>query len=173
MREALHVFAAAYRDYLQNPTQEGRSAVLRTLPEADVAAQVSGAGMGFTDPPAMGAARRTYTGLSGTAFLHEQFGWEEVNGRPTPVLVLEGVERADAALAAEERRVAKRQRNPLYWIDRAIRLALMLPAYLVSVILGESVWKIDRSALGLPFRVLAVVANVLGVYLAGQALGWW
>jgi hypothetical protein len=40
----------------------------------------------------------------------------------------------------------------------------MIPTYIVGLILGESAVKIDRSALGLPLRLLAVVADALAVY---------
>jgi hypothetical protein len=173
MREALQAFKTAYTEYLENPTSDRRSRVIRAIPEAEEALLTGGGGYTFTDPPAMGPMRQTYMGLSATAFLHEQRGWGEVHGRPPFELVLEGIESADAFLAVEERKVAERRGRPTYWIDRAVRAALMLPAYIVSVILGESVGKIDRSAWGLPLRVLAVVADALGVYGAGKAFGWW
>ncbi|MDP9346697.1 MAG: hypothetical protein M3P44_13480, partial [Actinomycetota bacterium] len=155
MREALQAFVTAYADYLENPSPDPRSRVVRAMPEAGEALMAGGGGYTFTDPPAMGGMRQTDTGLGATAFLHEQRGWEEVHGQPTPLLVLRGIASADAVLAVEERKAverlaveereaAKRRRSPLYWADRAFRAALMLPAYLVSVIAGESAGKIDR-----------------------------
>jgi hypothetical protein len=85
----------------------------------------------------MGPMRQQYRGLSQTAFIHET-GWGQVNEREPFELVLEGMGSADAVLAAEERRVAKARRRPTYWLDRAVRTALMPAAYLVSVIVGES-----------------------------------
>jgi hypothetical protein len=172
MREALHVFAAVYTDYLQNPSQERKSRVIRAMPDAELALRAGGGGVTLLDPPAMGPMRQQYRGLSATAFIHET-GWGGVHGRPAYELVLEGIESADAVLAAEERRVAERRRHPTYWIDRAVRMALMLPAYLVSVIVGESVGKIDRSAWGFPLRVLALVADLLAVYGGGKLLKLW
>jgi hypothetical protein len=54
-----------------------------------------------------------------------------------------------------------------------LRTLLMIPAYLVGLVVGQSAGKLDRSAWGLPLRVLAIVADGLGVYGAGRAFGWW
>jgi hypothetical protein len=174
MRETLGAFTAAYVDYLKNPTQETRSQVLRLIPEADEALMAGGGGFAFTDAPAMGPFRQRYATLSATAFLHEQHGWERgVHGRPTHDLVIEGLERADSVLTVAQSRAVERRRRPTYWLDRAVRAVLMLPAYILSVIVGESVGKIDRSAWGLPLRVLAIVADALGVYAGGKLLKLW
>src|SRR5437588_11981221 len=117
------------------------------MPEADVALRAGGGGVTLLDPPAMGAMRQEYRGLAQTAFIHET-GWGQVHGREPYELVLDGISSADAVLAAEERRLAKLRRRPTYWLDRAVRTALMPAAYLVSVILGESASKIDSSAWG-------------------------
>ena len=106
------------------------------MPEAEVALHAGGGGVTLLDPPAMGPMRQQCRGLSATAFIHET-GWGNVHGRPPYELVLEGIESTDAVLAAEERRVAKARRRPLYWVDRAMRMTFMLPAYLVSVILAS------------------------------------
>jgi hypothetical protein len=172
MRAALAAFQSAYVDYLRNPDQAAKSKVFRAMPDAELAILSGGGGVTFTDPPAMGSMRRMYTGLSQTAFIHET-GWGDVHGRRPYELVLEGLESADAVLASEERRVADRRRHLTYWLDRAVRAALMLPAYLLSVILGESVGKIDRSAWGVPLRLLAIVADAAGVYGAGKAFRLW
>jgi hypothetical protein len=87
--------------------------------------------------------------------------------------VLEGIASADAVLAAEERRTAAARRRPTYWLDRAVRTALMPAAYLISVLLGESARKIDRSAWGLPLRLLSLVADLSALYFVGAALGLW
>jgi hypothetical protein len=50
MREALRVFTDAYVAYLQNPSSQGRSQVLRAMPEAEMALSTGGGGMTFTDP---------------------------------------------------------------------------------------------------------------------------
>jgi hypothetical protein len=83
------------------------------------------------------------------------------------------MESADAVLAAEERRQAKLRRRPTYWLDRAVRTALMPAAYLVSVLVGESAAHIDRSAWGFPLRVLSLVADLSALYFVGVALKWW
>jgi hypothetical protein len=142
------------------------------MPEAEMAMLEGGGGYTFTDPPAMGSMRQQYSGLSQTAFLHET-GWGPVHGRETYEMVLEGIESVDGVLAARERRVAMLRRRPTYWLDRAVRTALMPAAYSVSVIVGESAWKIDSSGLGMPLRLLSVVADVAAVSFAGVAFKWW
>lgn len=172
MREALGDFRTAYVNYLQNPSATTKSAAVRAMPEAEVALLSGGGGVTLLDPPAMGPMRQQYRGLSQTAFIHET-GWGQVNGREPYELVLEGIDSADAVLATEERRVAKLRRRPSYWFDRAVRTALMPAAYIVSVIVGESAGKIDRSAFGLPLRLISIVADGFGVYGGGKLLGWW
>ncbi len=142
------------------------------MPEAEIALAAGGGGVTLLDPPALGAMRREYRGLSQTAFIHET-GWGQVHGREPYELVLEGIASADAVLAAEERRLAKLRRRPTYWLDRAVRTALMPAAYIVSVIVGESASKIDRSGWGMPLRLLSVAADVAAVCFAGVAFNWW
>lgn len=172
MREALRAFKDAYVAYLSNPNPAARAAAVRAMPEAEPAVLAGGGGVTFIDPPAMGPMRQQYQGLAQTAFIHET-GWGQVYGREPYELVLEGLDSVDANLAAVQRRVAKRRRRPAYWLDRAVRTALMPAAYLVSVILGESAWTIDRSAWGLPLRLLSIAADVAAVYFAGVAFTWW
>jgi hypothetical protein len=170
MRAALAAFQSAYVAYLQNPTPATKSAAVHAMPDAELALFAGGGGVTLLDPPAMGPMRQQYRGLSQTAFIHET-SWGDVNGRPTYELVLEGIDSCEAVLEAEERRVAAARRKPSYWLDRAVRTALMPAAYLVSVIVGESAGKIDRSAAGLPLRLVSIVADVAGVYGAGKLIG--
>jgi hypothetical protein len=172
MREALRAFSDAYMAYLQNPSSATKSAAVRAMPDAEVALHEGGGGVTLHDPPAMGAMGRQYRGLSQTAFIHET-GWGQVHGREPYVLVLEGIVSADAVLAAKQRDLAKLRRRPTYWLDRAVRTALMPAAYLVSVIVGESASKINRSAWGLPLRLLSVVADAAAIYFAGVTFNWW
>lgn len=115
------------------------------MPDAELALLQGGGGVTLLDPPAMGPMRQPYRGLSQTAFIHAT-GWGQVHGREPYELVLEGIQSADAVLAAEERRVARARRRPTYWLDRAVRTALLPAAYLVSVIVRESASEIDRTA---------------------------
>ena len=137
MREALRAFQEAYVAYINHPSREAKAAAVRAMPEAELALLTGGGGVTLLDPPAMGSMGQEYCGLARTAFIHET-GWGQVHGREPYELVLEGIDSADALLAAEERRLAKIRRRPSYWLDRAVRTALMPAAYLVSVILGES-----------------------------------
>lgn len=172
MRDALHSFHGEYVEYLGSRSPAARAAAVRAMPEAELALQAGGGGVTLLDPPAMGPMRQQYRGLAQTAFIHET-GWGQVHGREPYELVLEGIESADAVLAAEERRLTKLRRRPTYWLDRAVRTALMPAAYIVSVIVGESASRIDRSVWGLPLRMLSVAADVAAVYFAGTAFRWW
>jgi hypothetical protein len=172
MREALRAFQEAYAAYLRSPSSVAKAAAVRAMPEAELALHAGGGGVTLLDPPAMGSMRQQYRGLAQTAFIHET-GWGQVHGREPYELVSEGIDSADAVLAAEERRVAKLRRRPTYWLDRAVRTALMPAAYIVSVIVGESASKIDRSAWGMPLRLLSIAADVAAVYFAGVAFDWW
>ena len=172
MREALREFQDAYVAYINTPSPRAKAAAVRAMPDAELALRAGGGGVTLLDPPAMGPMRREYQGLAQTAFLHET-GWGQVHGREPYELVLEGIDSVDAVLAAEERRLAKLRRRPTYWLDRAVRTALMPTAYVVSVIVGESASRLDRSAWGVPLRLLSVIADVAAVYFAGVAFNWW
>jgi hypothetical protein len=172
MREALRAFQEAYVEYIRGPSPAAKAAAVHTMPEAELALHAGGGGVTLLDPPAMGPMRQQYRGLAQTAFIHET-GWGQVHGREPYELVLDGIQSADAALAAQERRVATLRRRPSYWLDRAVRTALMPAAYIVSVIVGESASKIDRSVWGMPLRLLSVVGDVAAVYFAGVAFKWW
>lgn len=172
MREALRAFHEAYVEYIRSQSPAAKAAAVRAMPEAELALHAGGGGVTLLDPPAMGPMRQAYRGLAQTAFIHET-GWGQVHGREPYELVLDGIQSADAVLAAQERRVAKLRRRPTYWPDRAVRTALMPAAYIVSVIAGESASKIDRSGWGMPLRLLSVVADVAAMYFAGVAFKWW
>jgi hypothetical protein len=63
--------------------------------------------------------------------------------------------------------------NPLYWGDRLVRVLLGIPAYLVSVLLGTSFERVDRSAWGLPLRLVALVGEVITIAASARAIGLW
>jgi len=52
-------------------------------------------------------------------------------------------------------------------------MVLAIPAYLVSLIIGTSPIKIDRSPWGIPLRVLGIVADGLAIHFAGGAFHLW
>jgi hypothetical protein len=93
----------------------------------------------------------SYTGLANLAFLHEQPGWGGYDNPPYEAVIF-NLDAARAHLVDAAEQAEARRRNPLYWIDRALRALLTIPAYLVGLIVGESAVKIDRSAWGLPLR---------------------
>jgi hypothetical protein len=174
---ALDRFVSAYERYLHGGPSGGgalREAVIDSIPAADNAMDVANAVFYIEDPPMLGPTRRRYYGLANTAFLHEQPGF-----RPTgldPAIferVIDAVRIARSRLEERAREEERRRRNPFYWIDRALRLALAIPAYLVSLIVGTSPVRVDRSAWGVPLRILGVVADGLAIYFAGRAFHLW
>lgn len=177
--EALDTFRERYIAYL-NAGPDGdnalRQRVIESIPAAERALEDASGVFVFQDPPALAPYQRTYRGLMNTAFLHEQPGWQPYAFSDGPAVyerVLDGVGFARARLVDLDGQVRQARRRPAYWIDRALRSLLLVPAYLVSLVIGESAASIDRSKLGLPLRLLAIFADALAVYTAGQVFGWW
>lgn len=133
-----------------------------------------GMGIVVTSPPAMGGGV-THRGLANVAFLHETPGYRPIGeeGGATFQLVLDSVDQSIAYLVEYEKDLSRARRRPLYWVDRAIRALLSVPAYLVSVLFGVSRPKVEGSWLGVLLRCLAAVAEVFGILAAGRALGLW
>jgi hypothetical protein len=169
---ALDAFRAAYVAFLEGDDgdDELRQAVHNTMPAAQRALNTAQLNIQVADPPALGAHRQVYSGLATLAFMHEHPGWESSG---VPGMVLDNLDGGRARLEDQRVQAAARRRSPLFWIDCALRALLMVPAYLVGLIVGESPLKIDRSAWGLPLRLLAILADGLAIYFAGRAFGWW
>lgn len=172
LTKGLDEFKAAYLGFLEHGGDERRQEVHRTMPAAQRALNAAALNLVVADPPALGAHRQTYTGLATLTFLHEQPGWQ-YREFSVPQIVLDNLDGARGRLADMRKQQLRRRRNPLYWIDKALRALLTIPAYLVGLIVGESAVKIDRSAWGLPLRLFAIVADALGIYGAGRVFGWW
>jgi hypothetical protein len=120
--------------------------------------------------------RRRHSGLANTAFLHEHPGFRPNPYGDDPAVfegVVDAIHQGRARLVHREGKAKRQRRRPTYWIDRTLRALLLVPAYLVSLIVGGSPLTIDRSAWGLPLRLLAVVADALGAYGGGKLLGLW
>lgn len=190
LKRDLDEFLNAYVAYLQaGPTQpqpglivtssgdpQARARVIERIPAAERAMDIAGVTPVVTDPPALGAHRQAYAGLSNLAFKHEEPGWRMSGLSGGPELydhVIDWVGQARAQLDNMAREERRRRRNPLYWLDRAVRILLAIPAYIVSRIVGRSVYEIDRSPWGLLLRVIAVIADGLTIYFAGRIFGFW
>jgi hypothetical protein len=120
------------------------------MPAAQRAIDAVDANIAVADPPAMGAHRQVYTGFATLAFLDEEPGWNTPTTRSPEGSRQPRYGRGAAGRSPSTR--SPRRRNPFFWIDRALRALLMIPAYLVGLIVGESTVKIDRSAWGLPLQ---------------------
>lgn len=187
LRADLDAFRMAYERYIAayergGPVPENiRDAVIARIPAAERAEAVSETTLAVTDPPALGAHRQTYYGLSNTSFLHERpgfsrmgFSFDPDGGGPTLYeAVLESVKTGVATLKDMAKQERRRRKNPVYWIDWLLRAVLGIPAYLLGLILGVPAQRIDSSPFGTLLRVIAAAANVVGIYVGGHELGWW
>jgi hypothetical protein len=175
---SLEVFRAAYENYLSSGPgdEQAKAAVIRTVPAAQRAFDSADLNLTVADPPMLGPHRQTYVGLQNVVFLHERPGFRSTGFSGEPGIadaVLETTDQATAVLHDEILLETKRRKNPLYWIDRVARLAISIPTYLVSLIIGESVVSIGRSAWGIPLRVVGIVADLLAIFFGGRAFGIW
>jgi hypothetical protein len=174
--EALDRFEAAYNDFLSSGGADPgkRRAVTEAIPAAQRGLDAAGGYFAVGSPPGMPGRPEVHEGLVATAFLHERPGYRTMPGDPaTYDGVLDAVAGAKAELKEQTRERSARRWSPLYWLDGIVRVLLSVPAYIVSRIVGTSVGRIDKSAWGLPLRLLAVVADGLGVYAGGRLLGLW
>ena len=170
---ALSAFHKAYRAFLEGGSDDAelRGAVLATIPAAQRALTAANHHMVVADPPMTGGVT-TYTGLSTIAFLHERPGFR-LSEPPLYTAVIDNVVGAQAKLKDMAEQEARRRRTVTYWGDRLVRALLSIPAYIVSRVIGVSVTKVDRSAWGLPLRLLGVAADATAVYFAGRAFKLW
>jgi hypothetical protein len=173
-RFALKTFDETYAAYLvasQNGETDQRwrlrEEVDHLLPAAQTSLNASRVNVVITPPSHIGGI--VHQGLPNTVFLHEQDG---VYG-DVPRLIFDTVRVADGYLAEQEKALARKRRNPLYWIDRFLRAVLGLPAYLLSLILGVPAARIAESPLGTALRVAEVILTAFLVYFGGQTAGWW
>jgi hypothetical protein len=119
-------------------------------------------------PPVVGGP--SYSGLANVAFLFERPGWGGA-GIPRRVLDMGGI-----GIAQLEKQIAeatRRRRNPLYWTDRGLRAVLGFPAYLLSLVLGVPVARIEESPWAILIRVAEIALAAIGAYFGGREAGWW
>jgi hypothetical protein len=112
----------------------------------------------------------SHSGLANVAFLFEEPGWGGV-GIPRRVFDLGGI-----GIAQLEKQIAettRRRRNPLYWTDRGLRAVLGFPAYLLSLILGVPVARIEESPWAIFIRAAEIALAAIGAYFGGREAGWW
>ncbi|MEJ7792032.1 MAG: hypothetical protein WKF65_08695 [Gaiellaceae bacterium] len=181
--EALGDFRDAYTKYLnatvlagQHPSSEPvlRREAARTSAGAARAMSLAGTNVGWDLRHSGGPLIK---GLASVAFLHETpHGYSDsifTPGLPPYQGVLDIVEQTLNYLEHAEREARRRRWNPLFWIDRALRALLGIPAYLLGLLLGRPANEINASPFGLPLRLLALAVEVVGVAIAGRQVGWW
>lgn len=152
-----------------------RSQVMRAATPAQTAMNAIGAGVSWLPPPAAGGP--VLSGLVNMVFIHESVhgyagGMFGTGGQPYQAII-DVVDSALASLDRLERAIRRKRKNPLYWVDRGLRLVLGIPAYLVSLIFGVPVERIEASPLDVPLRLLGLVVEGLVVYFGGHEAGWW
>ena len=109
------------------------------------------------------------SGLRNLAFEHESGFGQPSTPKFVIDCVLQGKGKLEHLIEIERRKM----RNPLYWIDRSLRALLGIPAYLISLIVGVPRYRLERGPWGPLLRVVAVAADVAGVWGVGRVLGWW
>jgi hypothetical protein len=181
-REALVRFHNVYIEFLDELHKNGssdpqkvlrlRAEVTAAVPAAEDALTVAGVNLAYSPPPMIGGP--IMRGLPNTVFLHEEPGYRlhSWSGfKPTFVAVLDTVRLGTQVLEERERVERKRRRNPLYWIDRALRMTLGIPAYIVSLLVGVPRGRVEQSAFGPILRFIGVLADLAGLYGLGRLIG--
>jgi hypothetical protein len=133
---------------------------------------VAGVNLVFAPPPLVGGP--VMRGLPNTVFLHERPGYRwagSTGGQPTFAAVIDMVRLATQYLEERERAERRRRRNPLYWIDRVLRMTLGIPAYLVSLLAGVPRGRVETSAFGPILRLIGVLGDLAGLYALGKLTG--
>jgi hypothetical protein len=179
-RQSLEDFRAAYNSYLQAGfpgRPDLRDQVLALIAPAHLALRAAEVDLAILPPP-WTSGDPVWRGLANTAFLHERPGYRPSEGRPggaqlTYTEVLDQVAHGISFLDEKIKELERRRRTPGYWVDRAARFLLGGPAYVLSMLIDVPKWKIEGSAVGAALRTLTAVAEGVGIYAAGRAVGWW
>lgn len=179
--QALVRFHNVYLEYLAEIHKNGsadpektyrlRGEVIAAVPAAQDALTVAGVDIVYAPPPLFGGP--VMDGLPNTVFLHEEPGYRphESAGKPTFAAVIDMVRLGVQYLAENERIERRRRRNPLYWIDRTLRMTLGIPAYIVSLLVGVPRERVEGSPFGPILRFIGVLADLVGLYGLGKLIG--
>ncbi len=182
-RNDLVAFNNAYLEYLgcrfpadsrHVSTQEvyrARQAAQDLIPRATLALQLASIDLAIYPPRAFGGV--VLNGLPNAAFAHESNAGYIGSGTMTYQHVLDAVRTAIGYLEVNEAEVIRHRRNPLYWGDRLLRTFLGIPAYLVSLVVGVPLERLQRPPWGLAFGVIGLAANAATIYGVGLAATWW
>jgi hypothetical protein len=181
LRNAVVEFHNAYVAYLEATSPEApshapaevqrlRGEVTALVPAAQEGLEEAGVNLVIYPPPAFGGPIRR--GLANVVFAHESPNTEM--GQTMIVRqTLDTARLAAAQLEKSERLLRRKRKSPLYWVDRSMRAVLGIPAYLLSLIFGVPVRRIDESPFGTALRIVGVVLEAFGVYFGGRAAKWW
>jgi hypothetical protein len=181
-RDALVRFHNVYMEYLGEIHKNGsadpqeafrlRSEVIAAVPAAQDALTVAGVNLVYSPPPLIGGP--VMSGLPNTVFLHEEPGYrlhESTGFKPTFVAVIDMVRLGAQCLEESERIERRRRRNPLYWIDRVLRMTLGIPAYIVSLLAGVPRQRVEESSFGPVLRIMGILGDFAGAFALGKLIG--
>lgn len=177
MRAAVAAFRDSYVRYREvtlgaNPNDQEAEQLRTRLNSLMAQAQegLSAAHIDLTVHPPQATGGPPYSGLRNVAFLHERPGWRRAG---VTQRVRDMLEIAVAELDHRAEHEARRRRNPFYWVDRVLRAVLGFPAYLLSLILGVPVARIESSPWSVLLRVVEMAATGLGIFFGGRSAAWW
>jgi len=127
-RNAIVDFHNAYVEYLESDDAQLRGRVIGLIPAAQAAMTAAGIQPMMYPPRAVGGP--VLTGLANLAFGHEApgFGLSDI-----PKSVVDWCQLTAATLNDRILALQRKRRNPLYWVDAALRGLLGIPAYIVSL----------------------------------------
>lgn len=127
----------------------------------------------FLGPPPVHGDKPTLTQFQQIAFAWENPVYQSLYaGQQAFDLAIDTMDAAIAELESREAQARERRRQPTYWIDRGLRAVLGFPAYLLSLALGFDRRDVSEVK-GRALWIVSVIADLGGVYLLGQAFGWW
>ncbi len=186
LREDLAGFRAAYVPYINRTAPDvyagrpvvhdaERAKVLKLAARAHRAVAQAGYQIAWLPPPVFASSTPPLHGLAPVAFAHENEAYRGFSnmGIPRPYeAVVDAVDHADVILAERELELSRRRSSPWYWMDRLLRGALGLPAYIVSLAFGFDLRELSESR-GRALWAVSVAADVATIVALGIALGWW
>ncbi|HEX5173657.1 MAG TPA: hypothetical protein VFV91_05880 [Gaiellaceae bacterium] len=172
-RAAAIAFHNAYAEYLKAGPEGDprlRARVVELMPAAHMALARAGVEPYMHPPRALGGP--VISGLPNLAFAHEaafSLGTDDSIRMVRDSLQLAAAKLEDRAVEEERRR-----RNPLYWIDRGLRMLLGVPAYIISLFFPHLSFRdVDSSAFGAPLRLLSAASSALAIFWIGRQAKWW
>jgi|FLYL01.1.fsa_nt_gi hypothetical protein len=186
LRKDLAAFRAAYVPYINRTAPDvyaggpivrdaERATVVKLAARAHRAVSQSGYLIAWLPPPVFASSTPPLEGLAPVAFAHENEAYRGFSKLRIPrpyEAVIDALDQADVILAEREEELQRRRRSPWYWVDRALRATLGIPAYLVSLIFGFDLREVSESK-GRALWWFSLAADVATMAALGNALRWW